>query len=85
MAKQKLTQTITLYDILMMCDQDELIDVVFNGYKCIECKPARDLCDLLEVLDDEIINARVFRIGDDFGKIVVHCTEDLRGMIEDYE
>ena len=83
--EKKLTQTITLYDILMMCDQDELIDVVFNGYMCIECKPAGDLCDLLEVLDDEIINARVFKIGDDLGKIVVHCTEDLKGRIEDYE
>ena len=85
MAKRKLTNKITLYDILMMCEQDELLDVVFNGYKVIECKPAGDLCDLLEILDDDIINALVYRIGDDYGKIVVHCTEELKEGIEDYE
>lgn len=85
MANRKLTNKITLYDILMMCEQDELLDVVFNGYKVIECKPAGDLCDLLEILDDDIINALVFRIGDDYGKIVVHCTEELKEGIEDYE
>ena len=35
--------------------------------------------------DDDIINALVYRIGDDFGKIVVHCTEELKERIEDYE
>lgn len=81
MAKQK----ITLYDILIMCGQDDLVDIVYNGYKVVVCKPAGDLCDLLEVLDDEILKSLVFRINDDYGKIVIHCTEDLKGRIEDYE
>lgn len=81
MAKTK----ITLYDILIMIDQEDLVDIVYNGYKVVVCKPAGDLCDLLEVLDDEILNALVFRINDDYGKIVIHCTEDLKGRIEDYE
>ena len=81
MAKSK----ITLYDILIMCGQEELVDIVYNGYKVVVCKPAGDLCDLLEVLDDEILNALVFRISDDCVKIVTHCTEALKGKIEDYE
>lgn len=81
MAKSK----ITLYDILIMCGQDELVDIVYNGYKVVVCKPAGDLCDLLEVLDDEILNALVFRICNDYGKIVIHCTEVLRERIVDYE
>lgn len=76
---------ITLYDILIMCGQDDLVDIVYNGYKVVVCKPAGDLCDMLEVLDDEILNALVFRINDDYGKIVIHCSEDLKGRIEDYE
>lgn len=81
MAKTK----ITLYDILIMCGEDDLLDIVYNGYKVIVCKPAGDLCDLLEVLDDEILKSLVFRINDDYGKIVIHCTEELKGRIEDYE
>lgn len=76
---------ITLYDILMMCGTDELVDIVYNGYPVVVCKPAGDLCDLLEVLDDEILNALVFRIKDEYGKIVIECTEDLKERIEDYE
>lgn len=76
---------ITLYDILMMCGTDEYVDIVYNGYKVVVCKQAGDLCDLLEVLDDEILKALVFRINDDSGKIVIHCTEDLKGKIGDYE
>lgn len=81
MAKTK----ITLYDILMMIEYSELVDIVYNGYKVVECKPAGDLCDLLEVLDDEILNALVYKISDDYGKIVIHCTEELKGKICDYE
>ena len=81
MAKTK----ITLYDILIMCGQDDLVDIVYNGYKAVVCKPAGDLIDLLGVLDDEILKALVFRINDDYGKIVIHCTEDLKGKVEDYE
>ena len=81
MAKSK----ITLYDILMMCDTDELIDIVYNGYKVVVCKPAGDLCDLLEVLDDEILNSLVFKLEDLYGKFRIHCTEDLKGNVEDYE
>lgn len=76
---------ITLYDILMMCGTEELVDIVYNGYKVVVCKPAGDLCDLLEVLDDEILNALVFRIKDVYGKIVIECTEDLKERISDYE
>lgn len=76
---------ITLYDILMMCGTEELVDIVYNGYKVVVCKPAGDLCDLLEVLDDEILNALVFRIKDEYGKIVIKCTEDLKERISDYE
>lgn len=76
---------ITLYDILMLCEQEELVDIVYNGYPVVVCKPAGDLCDLLEVLDDEILNAIVFRITNEFGKIRIHCTEDLKEKIEDYE
>ena len=76
---------IKLYDVLMMCGQDELVDIVYNGYPVVVCKPAGDLCDLLEVLDDEILNALVFKLQDEFGKIRIHCTEDLKERIEDYE
>lgn len=81
MAKTK----ITLYDILMMIEYSELVDIVYNGYKVVECKPAGDLCDLLEVLDDEILNALVYKISDDYGKIVIHATEGLKGKVSDYE
>ena len=76
---------IKLYDILILCGQEELVDIVYNGYPVVVCKPAGDLCDLLEVLDDEILNALVFRIKDEFGKIVIECTEDLKERISDYE
>lgn len=81
MAKTK----ITLYDVLMMCSTDELIDIVYNGYPVVVCKPAGDLCDLLQVLDDDCLNALVFKLEDEFGKIRIHCTEDIRERIEDYE
>lgn len=76
---------ITLYDILILCGQEELVDIVYNGYPVVVCKPAGDLCDLLEVLDDEILNALVFRIKDEFGKIVIECTEVIKERISDYE
>lgn len=69
----------------MMCGADDLVDIVYNGYKVVVCKQAGDLCDLLELLDDELLKALVFRINDDFGKIVIYCTEDLKGKIGDYE
>lgn len=81
MAKTK----ITLYDILMLCGQEELVDIVYNGYPVVVCKPACDLCDLLQVLDDEILNSLVFKLEDMSGKFRIHCTEDLKGRIEDYE
>ena len=76
---------ITLYDILMMCGSDELVDIVYNGYPVVNCKPAGDLYDLLAILDDEILDSLVFKITDEFGKIRIHCTEDLKVRIEDYE
>ena len=65
----------------MMCDRDELVDIVYNGYAVVVCKPAGDLCDLLEVLDDEILNSLVFKISDEYGKIRIHSTEDLDTVI----
>ena len=76
---------ITLYDILILCGQEELVDIVYNGYPVIVCKPAGDLCDLLQVLDDEILNSLVFKLEDLYGKFRIHCTEDLKERIEDYE
>lgn len=78
-------QKITLYDILMLCGQEELVDIVYNGYPVVVCKPAGDLCDLLQVLDDEILNSLVFKLEVLYGKFRIHCTEDLKGSIEDYE
>lgn len=78
-------QKITLYDILMLCGQEELVDIVYNGYPVVVCKPAGDLCDLLQVLDDEILNSLVFKLEDLNGKLRIHCTEDLKGKVEDYE
>lgn len=80
-----MAKKIKLYDVLMMCGQDELVDIVYNGYPVVVCKPAGDLCDLLEVLDDDILNALVYKLQDEFGKIRIHCTEDLKERIEDYE
>lgn len=76
---------ITLYDILILCGQEEIVDIVYNGYPVVVCKPAGDLCDLLQVLDDEILNSLVFKLEDEIGKIRIHCTEDLRERISDYE
>ena len=76
---------ITLYDILILCGQEELVDIVYNGYPVVVCKPAGDLCDLLQVLDDEILNSLVFKLEDLYGKLRIHCTEDFKGKVEDYE
>ena len=76
---------ITLYDILILCGQEELVDIVYNGFPVVVCKPAGDLCDLLQVLDDEILNSLVFKLEDLYGKFRIHCTEDLKERIEDYE
>lgn len=82
MAKQK----ITLYDVLMMCPNEELIDIVFNGYKVVNCKPAGDICDLFAILDDEILDSLVFRIRDDLGRIRIESTSPaLKESIGDYE
>ncbi len=79
-------QKITLYDILMMCPNEELVDIVFNGYKVVHCKPAGDICDLFAILDDEILDSLVFRIRDDLGRIRIESTSDaLKERIEDYE
>lgn len=77
---------ITLYDILMMCPNEELVDIVFNGYKVVHCKPAGDICDLFAILDDEIIDSLVFRIRDDLGRIRIESTSPaLKESIGDYE
>lgn len=79
-------QKITLYDILMMCANEELVDIVFNGYKVVHCKPAGDLLDLLAILDDEILDSLVFRIRDDLGRIRIESTSPaLNERISDYE
>lgn len=77
---------ITLYDILMMCPNEELIDIVFNGYKVVHCKPAGDICDLFAILDDDILDSLVFRIRDDLGRIRIETTSPaLKESIGDYE
>lgn len=79
-------QKITLYDILMMFPNEELIDIVFNGYKVVHCKPAGDICDLFAILDDEILDSLVFRISDELGIIKIESTSPaLKERIEDYE
>lgn len=79
-------QKITLYDILMMCPNEELIDIVFNGYKVVHCKPAGDICDLFAILDDEILDSLVFRIRDDLGRIRIESTSPaLKESVGDYE
>lgn len=79
-------QKITLYDILMMCGNEELVDVVFNGYKVVHCKPAGDICDLFAILDDEILDSLVFRISDELGRIKIESTSPaLKESIGDYE
>lgn len=69
----------------MLCGQEELVDIVYNGYPVVVCKPAGDLRDLLMVLDDEILNSLVFKLEDLYGKFRIHCTEDLKESIGDYE
>lgn len=77
---------ITLYDILLMFPNEELIDIVFNGYKVVNCKPAGDICDLFAILDDDILDSLVFRIRDDLGRIRIESTSPaLKERIEDYE
>lgn len=79
-------QKITLYDILMMCPNEELVDIFFNGYKVVHCKPAGDICDLFAILDDEILDSLVFRISDELGRIKIESTSPaLKERIEDYE
>ena len=77
---------ITLYDILMMCPNEELIDIVFDGYHVVNCKPAGDIRDLFDIIDDDILDSLVFRIRDDLGRIRIECTSpELKESIGDYE
>lgn len=77
---------ITLYDILMMCPNEELVDIIFNGYKVVNCKPAGDICDLFDIIDDGIVDSLVFRISDELGRIKIESTSPaLKERIEDYE
>lgn len=77
---------ITLYDVLMMLPNEEPIDIVFNGYKVVHCKPAGDICDLFAILDDEILDSLVYRIRDVLGRIRIESTSPaLKESIGDYE
>lgn len=70
----------------MMCPNEELIDIVFNGYNVVNCKPAGDICDLFAILDDDILDSLVFRISDDLGRIRIESTSPaLKERISDYE
>lgn len=70
----------------MMCPNEELIDIVFNGYKVVHCKPAGDICDLFAILDDDILDSLVFRIREDLGRMIIESTSpELKGSVEDYE
>lgn len=66
---------ITLYDILMMCGLDEIIDIVYNGFEVIETKEAKAVIDLLDILDDKLLNSLVFNLVDNFGKIRIYTTD----------
>ena len=66
---------ITLYDILMMCGLDEIIDVVYNGVVVIKAKEAKAVIDLLDVLEDKLLNALVYKLVDNFGKIKIYVTD----------
>lgn len=72
---KKITLKITLYDILMMCGLDEIIDIVYNGYEVIETKEAKAVIDLLDILDDKLLNSLVFKLVDNFGKIRIYTTD----------
>lgn len=73
--KIKKDKKITLYDILMMCGLDEIIDVVYNGTIVIETKEAKAVIDLLNVLEDKLLNALVYKLVDNFGKIKIYTTD----------
>lgn len=66
---------ITLYDILMMCGLDEIIDIVYNGVVVIETKEAKAIIDLLDVLEDKLLNSLVYKLVDNFGKIKIYTTD----------
>lgn len=73
--KIKKDKKITLYDILMMCGLDEIIDVVYNGVVVIEAKEVKAVIDLLDVLEDKLLNALVYKLVDNFGKIKIYTTD----------
>lgn len=73
--KIKKDKKITLYDILMMCGLDEIIDVVYNGIVVIETKEAKAVIELLDVLEDKLLNSLVYKLVDNFGKIKIYTTD----------
>jgi cyanate lyase len=73
--KIKKDKKITLYDILMMCGLDEIIDVVYNGVVVIKAKEAKAVVDLLDVLEDKLLNALVYKLVDNFGKIKIYTAD----------
>lgn len=73
--KIKKDKKITLYDILMMCGLDEIIDVVYNGIVVIKAKEAKAVIDLLDVLEDKLLNALVYKLVDNFGKIKIYTAD----------
>lgn len=73
--KIKKDKKITLYDILMMCGLDEVIDVVYNGVVVIETKEVKAVIDLLDVLEDKLLNSLVYKLVDNFGKIKIYTTD----------
>lgn len=73
--ENKKDKKITLYDILMMCGLDEIIDVVYNGTIVIETKEARAVIDLLDILEDKLLDALVYKLVDNFGKIKIYATD----------
>lgn len=77
--KIKKDKKITLYDILMMCGLDEIIDIVYNGYEVIETKEAKAVIDLLDILDDKLLNSLVYKLVDNFGKIRIYTTDAEKG------
>lgn len=73
--KIKKDKKITLYDILMMCGLDEIVDVVYNGVVVIKAKEAKAVIDLLDVLEDKLLNALVCKLVVNFGKIKIYAAD----------
>ena len=75
---------ITVYDMLVLCGE-ELVNINYNGFTVLQCKPANDLCDLLGILNDGLLESLVYKITDNAGVLGIYSTTPLKEKIKDYE